>query len=122
MGMERVISFLGLIVLVFICWLLSSHKKNVNFRLVISGVLLQFVFGLLVLKTTPGRYFFAGANEFVTKVLSFSDAGAKMIFGENFQEHFFAFSVLPTIIFVSAFFSVLFYLEIIKKINEEMIE
>lgn len=107
-------SFLGLIVLLFLCWLLSNNKKRINYRLVFSGLVLQFIFALLVLKTAAGKYFFSAANDAVTKVLSFSDAGAAMIFGENFKEHFFAFSVLPTIIFVSALFSVLFYIGIIQ--------
>lgn len=116
--MERLISLSGLVVIIFLAWLLSNRKSKLNLKLILSGVALQFVFGLLILKTTPGNYFFRAANEFVTKVISFSDAGAAMVFGEGFQEHFFAFSVLPTIIFVSAFFSVMFYFGIIQKIVE----
>lgn len=116
--MERLISLSGLVVIIFLAWLLSNRKSKPNLKLILSGVALQFIFGLLILKTTPGHYFFSAANEFVTKVISFSDAGAAMVFGEGFQEHFFAFSVLPTIIFVSAFFSVMFYFGIIQKIVE----
>lgn len=118
--MEKLISFVGLFVLLFLCFLLSDNKKRINYRLVASGVGLQLLFGVLVLWTTPGKYFFAAATEVVTKILSFSDAGAQMIFGENFRDHFFAFSVLPTIIFVSSLMSVLFYLGIIQKVVKGM--
>ncbi len=114
--MERLISFFGLLLLLGICWLFSEKKSKVNFKLIVSGVLLQFVFAILVLKTTPGVYLFSLANDFVTAILSFSDAGAQMVFGADFKDHFFAFSVLPTIIFVSALMSVLFYLGIVQKI------
>ncbi len=114
--MDRLVSFVGLMAVLGICWLLSSNRKQINYRLVISGLLLQFVFAVLVLKTTPGIYLFSKVNGFVTSILDFSNAGAAMIFGEGFREHFFAFSVLPTIIFVSALMSILFYLGIIQKI------
>lgn len=114
--MEKLISFAGLIVLLFFCYLLSDNRKKINFKLVGAGVALQLIFGILVLWTAPGKYFFAVANEVVTKILSFSDAGAQMLFGQEFREHFFAFSVLPTIIFVSSLMSVLFYLGIIQKV------
>lgn len=83
-------------------------------------MVLQFIFAILILKTAPGRQFFEYSNAFFSKLLSFSDAGAQMIFGENFKEHFFAFSVLPTIIFMSALMSVLFYIGIMQKIVKGM--
>lgn len=95
---------------------MSSDRKNINKRTILAGVFIQFLLGVLILKTTFGSYFFAIANEFVSKILSFSDQGAMMIFGEGFKEHYFAFSVLPTIIFMSALMSVLFYLGIIQHI------
>lgn len=114
--MERLISIVGLLFLLFVAWLLSSDKKHVNYRTVVAGVLIQFMLGVLILKTTAGAYFFEAANVFITKILSFSDLGAEMIFGQDFREHYFAFSVLPTIIFMSALMSVMFYLGIIQSI------
>ncbi len=112
--MQHYISFLGLLVMMFLAWLLSVDKKKMNFRLIVSGVALQIVFALLILKTVPGKWFFLKAKIGVAKILSCSDAGAEFIFGSSFKEHFFAFSVLPTIIFVSAIMAVLFYLGIMQ--------
>lgn len=114
--MERLISFAGLLFLLFVAWALSSDKKHISIRTVVAGVFIQFLLGVLILKTTAGSYFFEIANLFVTKILSFSDLGAEMIFGKDFREHYFAFSVLPTIIFMSALMSVMFYLGVIQHV------
>lgn len=118
--MERLISFLGLLAMMGLAWLISSNRRKMNWRLICSGVGLQLIFGLLVLKTTPGVWFFAAVREFVNKLVSFSDQGAIFLFGEGFREHFFAFSVLPTIVFVSSLMAVLFYLGVIQKVVRGM--
>lgn len=118
--MERLISLTGLFGLIFIAWLLSDNKKKIDYRMVVSGVLLQFVFAVLVLKTSQGRWFFDGAQELVTRLIGFSDAGAQFMFGDNFRDHFFAFSVLPTIIFISSIMSVFFYFGIMQQIVKAM--
>lgn len=118
--MERFISVIGLLVMMLIAWLISADKKKMNWRLIVSGVGLQIVFGLLILKTTPGEMFFEGTRAFVAAVIGFSDAGAAFLFGDGFREHFFAFSVLPTIIFVSSIMAVLFHLGIVQQIVKWM--
>ncbi len=112
----RFISLLGLVVMMLLAWCLSLNRRKLNMRLILSGVALQFVFGLLILRTSGGRALFHIARVVVSKVLSFSDAGAAFVFGENFQEHFFAFSVLPTIIFVSSITALLFHWGVMQRI------
>jgi len=116
MILERFMSFIGIFVLIFIAWCFSSHKKKIPVRIILTGLGLQFILGVLLLWTTPGAWFFQGANAFVAKVISFSDAGAQMVFGNDFRDHFFAFSVLPTIIFVSSMMACLFYLGVLQRI------
>lgn len=116
----QAVSFLGLLVLLMLAWLLSNNKRKMNIRLIISGVVLQLVLGVLILWTTPGKWFFSWAKIIITKIVSFSDAGAMVVFGEGFREHFFAFSVLPTIIFVSSVMAVLFHLGIMQKVVQAM--
>ena len=100
----------------FLAWLISADRKKMNLRLIISGVVLQFIFAFIVLKTGPGQMFFEGARYAVAKVVSCSDAGAEFVFGKEFREHYFAFSVLPTIIFVASIMAVLFHLGIMQHI------
>jgi CNT family concentrative nucleoside transporter len=116
----RIVSLLGLIVMMLLAWGLSLNRRRMDWRLIFSGVALQFVFALLILRTEPGRWVFQAARIVVARVMSFSDEGARFVFGEGFQEHFFAFSVLPTIIFVSAIMALLFHLGVMQRIVSVM--
>ena len=112
--MERLVSCLGLLLMMLLAWLLSENRRQMNFRLILSGVGLQFLLAVLLLKTPFGDQAFEWARLLVAKIVSFSDAGAEFVFGEVYQEHYVAFSVLPTIIFVSSATAVLFHLGILQ--------
>ena len=60
--MERLISLVGLFAMVGFAWLLSSHKRRVSWRVVDGGMALQFILGLLILRTDWGRYAFESAG------------------------------------------------------------
>lgn len=108
--MTWMIPVLGMLVMLALAWALSTNRRAINWRTVLTGTALQFVFALLILRTWAGQALFAGATDAVTAFLDFTDAGASFIFGEGFGEHFFAFKVLPTIIFFSSFITILYYL------------
>jgi len=114
--MERVISFCGLFVMIGLAWLMSSHKRKVNARVIAGGLLLQLGFALLILKTEPGRVTFAAIGAFFTAILDSVDAGSKMVFGENFTDFYFAFKVLPTIIFFSSLMAILYHIGLLQRI------
>jgi len=118
--MERIVSLFGLITMAFLAWLLSDNRRRMNARLILSGIALQFILAFVILWTSPGRLVFSYAGNFVTGVVEFSNAGAEFVFGTGFKEHFFAFSVLPTIIFVSSLMAVLFHLGVLQKVVEFM--
>lgn len=114
--MPRLISFLGLFVMLGLAWLLSTKKTRVSLRVLIGGVGLQFVLALLVLRTPFGRNFFDQLGQLVVRLLDFVDAGSSFVFGPNFNQFIFAFKVLPTIIFFSALMSVFYYLGLMQRI------
>ncbi len=116
--MERVISLLGLVVMMGLAWAMSEHKKQVSLRVVWGGLLLQLVLALFILKTSIGAAIFQSIGDFFTATLGFVDAGTSLVFGEEYIHHFFAFKVLPTIIFFSSLMSILYYLGIIQKVVE----
>ncbi|MBI4051854.1 MAG: NupC/NupG family nucleoside CNT transporter, partial [Elusimicrobia bacterium] len=103
-------------------WLFCRNKKHINWRTIIWGSILQFVFALLVLKTPPGRWFFSFMNDVITGLLSFQEEGGKFVFNalaispgkEGSMGFFFAFQVLTTIIFFSSLMSVLYYLGVMQ--------
>lgn len=121
MSLSNLVSVLGLIVFLFIAFLLSDNKRKINFRLVFWGTTLQIIFALLILRTVPGRKCFTFMNDAIIKLLSFTEDGSRFIFGSLITKtdafgYIFAFQVLPTIIFFSSLMSVLYYLGVMQKI------
>ena len=111
----------GLMFLVLIGYLLSSNRRRIDWRLVGTGLILQLVFALLVLKVDRVALGFDWLSQQVVTFLNFSEKGAEFLFGGlvNNQDTFgyiFAFKVLPTVVFFSAFTSVLYYFGIIQRV------
>ncbi len=112
---------LGLAFLVLVGYLLSSNRRRIDWRLVGTGLLLQVIFAVLVLKVDAVAKSFDWLSQQVVTFLNFSEKGAEFLFGGlvNNQDTFgyiFAFKVLPTVVFFSAFTSVLYYFGIIQRV------
>ena len=117
--MDRFIGVVGLVVILGIAYTFSTDRKKVSRRLILWGLILQFAFALLVMKWSVGQRVLAGISNVVKLGLEKADAGAAFLFGplansENLG-FIFAFKALPTIIYISSFFSVLYYLGILQK-------
>ena len=112
---------LGLATLVFVCYLFSSNRKAINWRLVLTGLFLQMLFGVLVLHVDFVRVGIDWVGSGFVALLDFNKAGAEFLFGSLVTDkksfgYLFAFNVLPTIVFFSAFSSMLFYMGILQRI------
>lgn len=121
--MERLVSLLGLFVMLGVAYALSESRKSIQWRTVISGILLQIVFGLLILKTDFGRNIFSTLGTGFNAILGYTGEGARFLFGNlatpsDSLGFIFATMVLPTIIFMSALMSVLYHVGIMQKIVE----
>ena len=121
--MERLISFVGLIVMTAIAYAFCENRKAIQWRTVISGILLQIVFGLLILKTSAGHDLFAYIGRGFNAILAYTGEGARFLFGNlatpsQSLGFIFATMVLPTIIFMSSLMSVLYHLGIMQKVVE----
>lgn len=118
--MEKLISLFGLFTLIFCCWVFSEHKKQISWKTVLTGVVLQFGLAYIVLKTSIGHSFFNKVNLAFSKVLSYTAKGSEFVFGSlangKSLGFIFATQVLPTIIFVSAIMTILYHLGIMQKI------
>lgn len=114
--------FLGLFILLIICYLLSNNRKAINWRLVIIGMSLQFIFALLVLRVGWVRGGFEMIAAGFATLTGFTDAGTDFLLKSFISDKIeasnlnFAFRVLPTVIFFSAFTSLLYYLGILQKV------
>ena len=114
--MDRYFSLLGLAAMIGLAWLMSSHKNRFPLRVVLGGLALQFAFAVVILRTTVGQQVFEWANTAMLAVLSSVEVGSQFVFGDTFADHFFAFKVLPTIIFFSALMSMFYYYGIVQKV------
>lgn len=112
--MERAISLLGLLAFIGLAYLLSNNRRAVRWTPILWGVGLQLLFALFILRTPIGLAIFQWLGDRAADFLNFSDAGATFVFGPNFREFFFAFKVLPTIIFFSAFISALYHYGLVQ--------
>jgi len=104
--------------MIAIAWALSERRKAIPWRLVAWGLLLQVALGLLILTTPLRSLIFTGMQKAVGVLTDSAVAGAIFVFGslaenpERFNA-FFAFRVLPVIIFVSALSAILYHLRVI---------
>ena len=115
---------LGILFLILTTYLLSSNKKAINWKTASTGLLLQLILAVGVLKISWVKMIFESAGKVFVKILDFTMEGTKFLFGdlvsaENFG-NVFIFSILPTVIFFAALTSILFYLGIIQKIVRVM--
>ncbi|KNC80388.1 hypothetical protein SARC_07245 [Sphaeroforma arctica JP610] len=110
----RFLSLGGLFVYLGLCWAISKYPTRVNWHLVMVGMLLQFGLGYIVLQTAWGTAAFTWLSDLIVTFLGYSGAGSAFLFGDGYFEHFFAFSVLPTVCYFSAFVSVMYHFGIIQ--------
>ncbi|HWQ55227.1 MAG TPA: nucleoside transporter C-terminal domain-containing protein [Bryobacteraceae bacterium] len=122
--MERFTGLIGLVVILAVAWLFSAHKRAIKARILFWGLTLQFTFAILVLKTDFGRVFHAiGVG--VNAMLQFAEAGSAFVFGPLGAKSgpfgvVFAFQVLPIVIFIASFFSILYYLGVMQLVVRGM--
>lgn len=119
---QKLISVLGLFVMMGLAWLMSSNRSKVSLRVVVGGLLLQFFFAFLILRTAPGRYFFEFLGDTFKKLLGCVDEGTKFLFNGlvEGEDGLIALKILPTIIFFSAFMSILYHLGVVQVVIRAM--
>ena len=117
--MDRFTGVLGILAVLFAAWLGSTDRKHIRWRTVAWGLGLQWLFAFLVLRFDFGQRAMAWAGGVVTNMLGATAAGTKVLFGalgtpNTSLGSIFAFQVLPTIIFISAFFAVMYHIGVMQ--------
>lgn len=123
--MSRFAGLLGIIVFLSIAYLFSTNRRAIRLKTVLWGLGLQFLFAWIVVRYTWGQAVMSAAGDKVKKLLAYSFAGSSFVFGDLGSSpsrlgFFFAFQVLPTIVFVSAFFALLYHLGVMQLIIKGM--
>jgi concentrative nucleoside transporter, CNT family len=127
--MGRFTGVLGLLTMLGLAYLFSTDRKAIKLKTVLWGLGLQLSFAVFVLRFSAGRYLFEKAGYYVNLLLGYAFYGSQFVFGElglpqspspgfaASPEHFiFAFQVLPTIIFIAAFFALLYHVGVMQLI------
>lgn len=117
--MGRFTGILGLVTMLGLAYIFSTNRKAIRLKTVGWGLGLQIVFAIFVLKVDIGRTLFQRAGDAVNRLLSYAFAGAQFVFGDLGKQgsrfgFYFAFQVLPTVIFICALFAVLYYVGIMQ--------
>jgi concentrative nucleoside transporter, CNT family len=138
MFMSRFAGLLGIIVFLSLAYLFSTNRRAIRVKTVLWGLGLQFAFALVVIYADWGQKVMTYAGDKVNKLLAYAFAGSSFVFGNlgfpadpNVKLWFlrpewsktgfiFAFQVLPTIIFISALFAVLYYFGIMQLLIKGM--
>jgi CNT family concentrative nucleoside transporter len=116
--MGRFTGILGILTMLGLAYAFSTNRRAIRVKTVAWGLGLQFAFAVFVLRVPAGQKAFQVAKEGVTRLLGYSYAGSYFVFGDlakpGSQLGYFAFGVLPTVIFIAAFFAVLYHLGIMQ--------
>jgi concentrative nucleoside transporter, CNT family len=117
--MARFNGIVGLAVILVCAYLFSTNRAAIQRRVILWGVVLQFSFAFLVLKTDFGKLFY-GVSQLVNALLNYTTAGSSFVFGDKLgmkNDQFgvvFAFQILPIVIFISSVFAILYYLGVMQ--------
>jgi len=126
--MNRFTGLIGVALILGLAYLVSSNRKAINLRLVLSGLALQLGLALFILKTSVGQAIFSFLAKAITKVLDFAMNGAEFVFGLLVKKDIldkvfgpsnsfiFMFKIMPTIIFVAVLVSIAYHIGLMQRI------
>src|ERR1700678_790253 len=117
--MGRFTGILGVLTMLTLACTFSTNRRAIRGKTVAWGLGLQFAFAVFVLRIDIGRRIFQHAGDAVNKLLSYAFVGSQFVFGDLGKQgshlgFYFAFQVLPTVIFICALFAVLYYLGVMQ--------
>ena len=122
--MARFTGLAGIAAVLAVCWFFSSARRAIRPRTVLWGMGLQIALAVFVLKTSAGLRLFQGLGDGAAWLMSFSFAGSKFVFGPLGEKGYggviIAFQVLPIIIFIASFFSILYHYGVMQVVIRVM--
>ncbi len=114
--MKYLLNILGIVVVLAIIYLLSWNRKSINWKIVLKGMVAQFIIALLLVKVPIGKTIVSAISNGVTAVINCGGDGLTFVFGSLADASFanvFIVQVLGNIIFVSALVSLLYYVGVL---------
>jgi len=125
--MGRFTGVIGIIIILALAFLWSNNRKRINYRLVITGLVLQVALAIFILKVPIGQEIFYWLGKAINKLLDFSKAGGLFVFGDLtkvtqilpegiVRSGVFLFILLPTIIFVCVLVAMAYHIGLMQRI------
>jgi CNT family concentrative nucleoside transporter len=125
--MGRFTGVIGIIIILGLAFLWSNNRKKINYRLVITGLILQIVLAIFILKVPIGQEIFFWLGKAINKLLDFSKAGGLFVFGDLtkvtqilpegiVKSGIFLFILLPTIIFVCVLVAIAYHIGLMQRV------
>ncbi len=123
--MSRLTGLLGMLLILLVAYLFSTNRKAIRPRTVLVGLALQICFAILVLRVSYGVRVMATLGAGANQLLSYSYVGSQFVFGDLGSRYskygvLFAFQILPIIIFLAAFFAILYHYGIMQFIVRQL--
>jgi CNT family concentrative nucleoside transporter len=124
--MERFTGLIGIVLILAIAFAMSNNRKAINYRTVISGLVIQFLLAIFVLKTTVGQAIFGWTGHKIEGLLKLADKGGEFVFGGLMRpdllhpifgdqySFLFMFKIMPTIIFVAVLVSIAYHIGLMQ--------
>jgi CNT family concentrative nucleoside transporter len=125
--MGRFTGIIGIIIILGLAFLWSNNRKAINYRLVITGLILQIALAIFILKVPIGQDIFYWLGKAINKLLDFSKEGALFVFGDLTKvtqilpegiakSGVFLFILLPTIIFVCVLVAIAYHIGLMQRV------
>ncbi|GAU92803.1 hypothetical protein RvY_04838-2 [Ramazzottius varieornatus] len=105
----RLQSLAGIFGLLGFGLLISKHPSRVPWYTVIWGIAIQIIFALIILRWDAGRSMFEWFGDIFDSLIDFTNAGSEFVFGKSYKDHFFAFGVMPVVVFFGFIIAALYY-------------
>ena len=130
--MENLRGLIGVVLILGLAFLLSNNKKNINYRTVIVGLLIQLTLAFFILKIPFGKIMFERLGYWISHLLDFSNKGAEFVFGVFMDKELmkgvfgpdrsfiFFFNIIPTIIFVCVLVNIGYHFGVLQRIISVM--
>lgn len=117
--MKAILNLLGIVVVLGILWLISWKRKDVSFKMLLKGMIAQFIIALILVKVPAGRMVVSKISDVVTGVINCGSNGLSFVFGSLADSSaptgmIFAIQVLGNIVFLSALVSLLYYIGVLN--------
>lgn len=117
--MKAILNLLGIVVVIGILWLISWKRKDVSFKMLLKGMIAQFIIALILVKVPAGRMVVSKISDAVTGVINCGSNGLSFVFGSLADSSaptgmIFAIQVLGNIVFLSALVSLLYYIGVLN--------